>query len=337
MRRTGRKKSKKVFSVEVKAPFFSVVLPLHPHRPYFHQSLLSILSQNFKDFEVLAVGSDVLAKGTVKAKFMRDRRIRMIPARESDLSVARNSGINASRGAYVAFLDPGDEWAPDFLAQIKKLIGDFPEAGLYGTNYWIDDGVEKKGNPLRLPPGWRGRRRNFYDLMYYGRPPFCASSVALPTDLARQNHFPEGILAGEDLLVWFKISLKWDMAYFNKHCSTYRIKAFENKQGRYFGPLKHLDWLALGTRLKREGLLPWTAENFVVWAALLQVRKMIANGRREQAMVLWARCPKIRLPLYQAYLACQTFLPPLVWKILEPGVKISRYLLTGGFFTPRKS
>src|SRR5258708_9828416 len=156
-----------------------------------------------------------------------------------------------------------------------------------------------------MPIGWRGCRRDFYSLMYYGRSTFCSSSVALPVAVVRQTRLPEGILAGEDLLVWFKVSLKLDMAYLKKACSTYRLKSFESKRGRYFGPLKHLDWLALGKRLKREGLLHGKGEKFVVWATLMQVKKMIANGRREQARELWARCPKGLFFPYQAYLWCQ--------------------------------
>jgi hypothetical protein len=161
--------------------------------------------------------------------------------------------------------------------------------------------------------------------------------VVLPCGLARQNPFPEGILAGEELLVWFKISLKHDMAYLKKSRTIYRMKAFENKQGRYFGPLKHMDWLAFGKRLKEDGQLSREGEKFTVWVTLLQVRKMLDNGRKEQALVLWKRCPKNIFIPYQAYLWCLVFLSPVVWKILQPGVKIARWMLTGGVFSRRAS
>jgi glycosyltransferase involved in cell wall biosynthesis len=315
-----------------KPPRFSVVFPLHPNKALALKSLDSILGQTFGDFEILAVG-----EGAKTARLPRDRRIRLIPAKGPGISAARNSGVAAARGAYIAFLDPGDGWEPDFLLTLQKLILDFPGEGLYGTNYWVYEKGKKRENPVRLPRGWRGRRKNFYGLMLYGRPPFCASSAALPTTLARQNPFPEGILAGEDLLVWFKVSLKHGMAYVKKPLSNYRLGTPVNPRGVYFGPLKHLDWLTLGRRLKKEGQLSKEAEKFTLWATLLQVRKMIANGRKEQALELWARCPKNLFIPYQAYLWCLAFLSPGVWKIFQPGVKIARWMLTGRFFSRRAS
>jgi glycosyltransferase involved in cell wall biosynthesis len=313
-----------------KIPFFSVVLPLHAHRAYYRQSLRSILAQKNQDFEILATGDGALGQETDAP---RDQRIKRIAIKGADVSTARNAGVKASRGKYIAFLDPGDEWDQDFLSGIKQLVEDFPGAGMYGTNYRIDDGKIRRENPLRLPEGWRGRRKDFYDLMYYGRPPFCVSSLVMPSVIARQYPFPEGILAGEDLVVWFKISLKRDMVYLKRTHALYRMKAFENKQGRYFGPLKHLDWLALGNRLKREDGLSARGGKFTVWATLLQVRKMLDNGRKEQAMELWARCPKNMFIPYQAYVACLAFLPTTLWKSVQPGVKIARWLLTGEFLS----
>ncbi len=320
-----------------KKPFFSVVFPLGGRRTFIQKSLDSILAQDFEDFEVFAVSENSHIPGPLRARFARDKRIRLIPAKERGLSAARNIGVNTSRGSYVAFLDLGDTWEPNYLSTLNKLIEDFPGAGLYGTNYWIGDGKEKRENPIRMPSGWRGRRKDFYNLMYYGHPPFCASSVALPADLARQNPFPEGILAGEDLLVWFKISLRYEMVYFKKPLSNYGKSAVVNHQGVYFGPLKHMDWLALGRRLKREGLLSKQAEKFTLWVTLIQVRKMIANGRREQALEIWAHCPKSPFLPYQAYLWCLVFLPPKIWKMLQPGVKIARWILTGALFSRRIS
>ncbi len=328
------RKAKKLLKIE-KTPFFSVILPLGRRKAFVQKSLDSILAQDFEDFEVSSVSDNSHLHGLRQTRFMRDKRVHLVQAKETGLSAARNMGVKASRGRYVVFLDLGDTWEPKYLSTLKKLIEDFPGAGLYGTNYWIEDGKEKRENPLRMPSGWRGRRKDFYSLMYYGHPPFCVSSVALPADLARQNPFPEGILAGEDLLVWFKISLKHEMVYFKKPLSTYGKSADINHQGVYFGPLKHMDWLALGRRLKREGLLSKEAEKFTLWVTLIQVRKMIANGRGEQALEIWARCPKTPFLPYQAYLWCLVFLSPKIWKLFQPGVKIARWILTGRFYSRR--
>jgi hypothetical protein len=144
--------------------------------------------------------------------------------------------------------------------------------------------------------------RNYYDLAYYGRPPFCTNTVCLPASLAKETPFPTGIKAGEDLFVWFKASLKHDMAYLNKPLSTYYVEASDNTHKAYFGPKYHLNWLELGEQFKKDKILPRGGEKYVVWATLTQIRKMIANGFRREAWSKWRHCPKVYFPFYQAAL-----------------------------------
>ncbi len=316
-----------------KHPFFSVVLPLRLPMSRFRQSLESLEAQTFKDWEAFVVEEGKECGRILQD--LKDKRIHRIPSKGSGISAARNAGVAAARGKYVAFLDCGDEWEAPYLFQIRGLIRDFPGAGLYGTNYWVNDGREKWENPLRLPVGWRGRQRYFYHWMFYGRPPFCASSVALPLGLARQTPFMNNLKAGEDILAWFQVALKHETVYLKEPHSTYFLGKPEGK-GVYFGPLNHFDWMALGKRLKKAGQLPPEAEKFTVWATLIQVRKMIANGWREQALTLLERCPKTPFPLYTLYLLGLAFLPHSLWKILRPGVKSAQWLLSGGFLSRSK-
>ena len=300
------------------SPFFSIIVPVYNKKDYIQRSLGSVRAQSFRDFEVIVVddGSKDGSPGIVRS--LKDKRIRLIVQKNAGVSAARNQGVSAARGKYVAFLDADDDWSPGYLEALKGLIADFPGAGLYGTNYWIDNGLEKVENPVRLPPGWRGRMRDYYGLVYYGRPPFCTNTVCLPASLAKQNPFPPGIKAGEDLLVWFKVSLKHDTVYLHQPLSTYYVEASENTHKVYFGPQYHLDWLELGRRLKEENLLSRSGEKYVVWATLIQTRKMIANGHRRAALAKWWRCPKTYFPLYQAALFAMFFIPLKQRKSLRP-------------------
>jgi hypothetical protein len=114
--------------------------------------------------------------------------------------------------------------------------------------------------------------------------------------------------------------------------ATQRLESAEDATAHYFGPLSHLDWLALGQRLRKKKELPPEGEKFTVWATLVQVRKMIAHGRKEQALELLKRCPKNFFTLYQGYLLALASFPPIVWKILQPAVKLARWTMARGFF-----
>ena len=292
-----------------KAPFFSVIIPVYNKKDYIRRSAGSVLKQSFGDFELIVVDDGSKDGSSAAVRSLKDRRISLIVQKNAGVSAARNRGVQAARGKYIAFLDADDDWDPDYLAAVKGLIDEFPGAGLYCTNYRIDFGHEQKENPVRLPRGWRGRLKDFYELSYQGRPPFSTNTICIPSGLAKSIPFPPGIKAGEDLLVWFKASLGRDMAYWNKPLSTYYVAITDNTHATYFGSQYHLDWLEVGEQARKEGLLSEAARKYVVWATLIQIRKMIANGYRVQALAKWWHCPKNYFPLYQAVLLAMMVLP----------------------------
>jgi glycosyltransferase involved in cell wall biosynthesis len=309
---------KKKTSPSPKPPFFSAIVPLYNKKNYVQRSTASVLGQTFRDFELIVVDDGSKDGSPEIVRSLKDKRVRLIVQENAGVSAARNRGVASARGRFITFLDADDDWDPGYLEALRGLIRDFPGAGLYGTNYWIDNGREKQENPVRLPPGWVGRMGDYYDLSYYGRPPFNTNTVCLPAALAKETPFPPGIKAGEDLLVWFKVSLRHDTVYLHKPFSTYYVEASENTHKAYFGPQYHLDWLDLGEKLKKEKILTKSGEKYVVWATLIQARKMIANGYRREAWSKWWRCPKTYFPLYQAALFLMFFFPLKQRKNLRP-------------------
>ena len=114
---------------------FSVVIPLFNKAPYLQRALDSVYAQSCPADEVIIVNDGSTDGGDLIAKAQRDPRVRVIDQPNQGVSVARNAGIVAASQQYVAFLDADDEWCPGFLAQIKEMIGRFPDAGLYGTGF----------------------------------------------------------------------------------------------------------------------------------------------------------------------------------------------------------
>ena len=111
------------------APKVSVVIPAWNRRGSLRMSVESVLRQTFTDFELIVV-DDGSTDGTMEAiADITDPRLRRL-AHEVNrgVSAARNTGIKAARGAWVAFQDSDDEWLPLKLEkQMARLEGAGPE------------------------------------------------------------------------------------------------------------------------------------------------------------------------------------------------------------------
>ncbi len=95
-------------------PLVSVVVPTHNRARLLRRTLRSILAQHMVDLEVVVIDDGSTDDtGDVAAT---DPRVLVIRNRESaGVSAARNRGIAAARGEWIAFCDDDDLWSPDKL------------------------------------------------------------------------------------------------------------------------------------------------------------------------------------------------------------------------------
>ena len=95
---------------------------------YLNECIDSILAQTFTDFELILVddGSPDSCPALCDAAAAKDSRIRVIHQKNRGLSVARNAGLDAAEGEWIAFVDSDDTIMPDFCA---KLYHAAQEAG----------------------------------------------------------------------------------------------------------------------------------------------------------------------------------------------------------------
>ncbi len=101
-------------------PFFSVVIPTYNRADLLRQALDSVAAQNCQEFEVIVVddGSTEDLSGVV-AQYPRTRFLKQANAGPS---AARNRGVAAATGDYVAFLDSDDVWFPWTLSTYRQAI-----------------------------------------------------------------------------------------------------------------------------------------------------------------------------------------------------------------------
>ena len=90
----------------------SVVIPVYNVKPYLERCVRSVLSQTYKDLEIILVddGSTDGSGDLCDQIAAGESRITVIHQQNQGLSGARNTGIRHASGEYVIFLDSDDEW-----------------------------------------------------------------------------------------------------------------------------------------------------------------------------------------------------------------------------------
>ncbi|HEX2591119.1 MAG TPA: glycosyltransferase family 2 protein [Rhizomicrobium sp.] len=103
-------------------PFFSVVVPAYNRAHVLERSLRSVLTQTFQDFEIVVVddGSSDNPRAVVDA--IGDPRIRFLHQENQGGAAARNTGIDAAIGRFIAFLDSDDIFLPHHLQSMHDLL-----------------------------------------------------------------------------------------------------------------------------------------------------------------------------------------------------------------------
>lgn len=92
-------------------PFFSVIIPVYNIEEFIEECVNSILSQTFKDYEIILVNDGSTDKSLSLCRRLENnsKRIMVIDKKNGGLSSARNAGIKEAKGKYLFFVD-GDDY-----------------------------------------------------------------------------------------------------------------------------------------------------------------------------------------------------------------------------------
>lgn len=194
------------------SPLISVIVPVYKVEPYLPKCLDSILAQTFEDFELLLIddGSPDRCGEICDEYAGRDERVRVFHQENAGVCVARNVGLDAMRGSYMAFVDPDDYIYPNYLKCLYDALRPEDGAGLIIQGLLCFD---TDGNPLpdkRLP-------NRFYKEKDFGKA-ICecrlcewgySASKLYQVDTIRKNHlrFDIRINVLEDLFFMYQYLL----------------------------------------------------------------------------------------------------------------------------------
>ena len=197
--------------------YFSVIIPLFNKEKFIEATLGSVLEQSFTNFEIIIVNDGSTDKSEEIVLKFNDTRIKYFSKKNEGVSVARNYGIQQSKGVYIALLDADDLWFPNHLEVLNKLIYKFPEAGLYASRYISKVSKDKHitNNFLKIAKNFSGIVPDFFYSSLISRIAL-TSAVTIPKSvLNKTGLFNPNISSGQDLDLWIKIALFFPVAITN--------------------------------------------------------------------------------------------------------------------------
>ncbi len=200
-------------------PLVSVIIPTRNRAHLLPRTLESVLRQSTENLEVIVV-DDGSTDSTGAVAAAADPRVRVLRNPEpTGVSVARNRGIAAARGEWIAFCDDDDLWAPNKLPEQLTAAGRAGANWAYAGDVNVDDQLRVlSGGPPPDPAAVMALLPRCNPLASGGSNVVVRSSV-----LAEVGGFDPALRRTEDWDLWIRIARKGPPAYVRKPLVAYRF------------------------------------------------------------------------------------------------------------------
>jgi teichuronic acid biosynthesis glycosyltransferase TuaG len=200
-------------------PLVSIITPAYNAAATIAATIRSVQEQNFKDWEMIVVddSSDDGTGAIVEHFAADDNRIRLIRRAENGgVAKARNQGLVAAQGRFIAFLDADDLWLFEKLAQQLEFMNTMNAAISYTAYRRFVDG----GKPKKLI---RGPARVTFDTLLR-RTPIGMLTTMIDRSKTGEFQFLETVEGHEDLALWLQLTKSGhDILFLNMDLARYRI------------------------------------------------------------------------------------------------------------------
>ncbi|MGO4772956.1 glycosyltransferase family 2 protein [Flavobacterium sp. W22_SRS_FK3] len=203
--------------------FFSVIIPLYNKASHVENTIKSVLSQTFTNYEIIIINDGSTDESEAVVLGFNDKKIQIHNQKNQGVSVARNLGIEKSKGKLIVFLDADDFWFPNHLEELANLYHAFPNCGMYCSRYKI-----KTAENHFQTPNFYGIESSFSGIVedyFFSNRPFritWTSCLAMPKEiLNKTGGFTPAVTNGQDLELWTKAGIEYPVAITNTITAIY--------------------------------------------------------------------------------------------------------------------
>lgn len=236
-------------------PLVSVVIPVYNNEETIEDTLKSILSQDYKNIEVIIV-NDGSTDGTNDVLDQYRDIVKIINQTNAGSAVARTQGIKNAAGKYIAFIDADDLWVPWKISTQVRYLEQHTDIGMV-FNSWIELHDQSDDLPQTPPDsitlntieeensGWLYTRLLMECVVH-------TSSVVLLKKICDEiGEFDANLRRGQDYDYWLRVSQVTKIIKLKSILSAYRIHSNNiTKQV----PQKNFEAIILNNAIQKFGL-----------------------------------------------------------------------------------
>ncbi len=263
---------------------FSVIIPLYNKAAYIERAIQSVLSQTFQEFELIVVDDGSTDDSSAQLSVISQqlsvaapeiyKKVRVIQQQNQGVSTARNNGVKLAKYDYIAFLDADDSWELTYLEEMNGLIATYPNAGIYGSGYFIVKNGKKRIAPIGVEKNFDRGLINYCQV--YSKtlcmPLWTGATIIRKYVFDLENGFNPRLKLGEDFDLWIRVAIKHSVAFLNKPLASYHQDVDLTNRAigeKLYKPQEHMlftdygefknnpDFVYLYERLALYGLLPY--------------------------------------------------------------------------------
>ena len=217
-------------------PFFSIIIPTFNRAHVISKTISSVINQSFIDWELIVVddGSQDNTKEVIYNYMQSDSRIKYVYQKNQERSVARNNGIDNSRGKYICFLDSDDEYMEHHLQTFHdEILSTGNPIGMFFTSLVIyNNGVD-----INHPIPKLMEEGSVFDYLFKSGIYPCR--VCIEKSIFETFRFRLDCIIVEDTILWLEIASKYPIYQILKKTVNY-FQHEENSVNKKFNPCKKM-------------------------------------------------------------------------------------------------
>lgn len=201
-------------------PKITVLMSIYNGERHIAEAVESVLTQNFRDFELLLVNDASTDKTDEIIHTFKDSRIRIVKnPKNLGLTRSLNIGLKLARGEFIARLDADDVSFPNRLRRQHDFLNNNRDAGLVSSQAEV---IDDSGKIVRYWDINLSSEQIFYEISFYNC--ICGSSVMYRKDIVLDiGGYNEKYKLAQDFDLWQRLSRKTRFYTIKENLIRYRI------------------------------------------------------------------------------------------------------------------